>query len=33
MTTAGDLELDPRGRRFRAALAAVLVGDKAPELR
>jgi hypothetical protein len=33
MTTAGDLELDPRGRRLRAALAAVLVGDKAPELR
>jgi hypothetical protein len=26
-------ELDARGRRLRAALAAVLVRDKAPELR
>jgi hypothetical protein len=25
--------LDPRGRRLRAALAAVLVRDHAPELR
>jgi hypothetical protein len=25
--------LDPRGRRLRAALAAVLVRDNAPELR
>jgi hypothetical protein len=28
-----DLELDPRGRRLSAALAAVLVPDNAPELR
>jgi hypothetical protein len=27
------LNLDPRGRRLRAALAAVLVPDNAPELR
>jgi hypothetical protein len=27
------VDLDPRGRRLRAALAAVLVGDNAPELR
>ncbi len=27
------VELDARGRRLRAALAAVLVRDKAPELR
>jgi hypothetical protein len=28
-----ELELDARGRRLRAALAAVLVHDNAPELR
>jgi hypothetical protein len=33
MTVPGDLELDARGRRLRAALAAVLVRDNAPELR
>jgi hypothetical protein len=27
------VDLDPRGRRLRAALAAVLVKDNAPELR
>jgi hypothetical protein len=27
------VDLDPRGRRLRAALAAVLVRDNAPELR
>ena len=27
------MDLDPRGRRLRAALAAVLVRDRAPELR
>jgi hypothetical protein len=29
----GPIELDARGRRLRAALAAVLVADNAPELR
>jgi hypothetical protein len=33
MTVPGDVELDARGRRLRAALAAVLVRDNAPELR
>jgi hypothetical protein len=33
MTVPGDLELDARGRRLRAALAAVLLRDNAPELR
>jgi hypothetical protein len=33
MTAPGDLELDARGRRLRAALAAVLVPDNAPEVR
>jgi hypothetical protein len=31
-TMPTDLELDPRGRRLRAALAAVLVRDRACEL-
>lgn len=33
MTIRGAEELDARGRCLRAALAAVLVPDKAPELR
>jgi hypothetical protein len=32
-TLQGGIDLDARGRRLRAALAAVLVRDKAPELR
>jgi hypothetical protein len=33
MPVTAPLELDARGRRLRAALAAVLVPDNAPELR
>jgi hypothetical protein len=33
MTTPAPVELDARGRRLRAALAAVLVRADAPELR
>jgi hypothetical protein len=32
-TVPADTDLDPRGRRLRAALAAVLVRAEAPELR
>jgi hypothetical protein len=33
MAMPADIEIAPRGRRLRAALAAVLVPDNAPELR